>query len=166
MAITIQDQPSTTYIRPAFAPIQYLLSSTNTAESGFRIVCKIYLNPAGANTLVSTQQISTRPSSTQSVLSIQDIVKSFVESQYSLLDGDTVDVATTALNYFRVVFQEYYDNALQGSTVTSITIPVYNASPTYIEFATNKYQNYQLATSGTGTRLLSSFDNTKERRLW
>ena len=162
MAITIQDQPSTTYIRPAFAPIEYLLSSTNTAESGFRIVCKIYLDPAGANTLVSTQQISTRPSSTQSVLSIQDIVKSFVESQYSLLDGDTVDVATTALNYFRVVFQEYYDNALQGSTVTSNTIPVYNASPTYIEFATNKYQNYQLATSGTGTRLLSSFDNTKD----
>ena len=162
MAITIQDQPSTTYIRPAFAPIEYLLSSTNTAESGFRIVCKIYLNPAGANTLVSTQQISTRPSSTQSVLSIQDIVKSFVESQYSLLNGDTVDVATTALKYFRVVFQEYYDNALQGSTVTSSTIPVYNASPTYIEFATNQYQNYQLATSGTDTRLLSSFDNTKD----
>lgn len=161
MAITIQDQPDNTYIRPSFAPIEYLLSSTNTAESGFRIVCKIYLDPAGANTLVSTQQISTRPSSTQSVLSIQDIVKSFVESQYSLLDGDTVDLITTSLNYFRVVFQEYYDNALQGSTVTSDTIPVYNASPTYIEFANNDYQNYQLATSGTGTSLLSSFDNTK-----
>ena len=162
MAITIQDQPDNTYIRPAFAPLEYLISSTNTAESGFRIVCKIYLDPAGANTLVSTQQISTRPSSTQSVLSIQDIVKSFVKSEYSLLDGDTVDVDTTALSYFRVVFQEYYDNALQGSTVTSDTIPVYNASPTYIEFATNQYYNYQLASFITDTRLLSSFDNTKD----
>ena len=160
--ITIQDQPSTTYIQPAFAPIEYLLSSTNTAESGFRIVCKIYFNPAGANTLVSTQQISTRPSSTQSILSIQNIVKSFVKSQYSLLNGDNIDIATTALTYFRVVFQEYYDNALQGSTVTSDTIPVYNASPTYIEFATNKYYNYQLASFITDTRLLSSFDNTKD----
>ena len=162
MAINIQDQPGNTYIQPAFAPIEYLLSSTNTAKSGFRIVCKIYLDPAGANTLVSTQQISTRPSSTQSVLSIQDIVKSFVKSEYSLLNGDTVNVATTALTYFRVVFQEYYDNALQGSTVTSDIIAVYNASPTYIEFATNKYQNYQLASFVTDTRLLSSFDNTKD----
>ena len=157
MAITIQDQPSTTYIRPAFAPIEYLLSSTNTAESGFRIVCKIY----NGTTLISTQQINTRPSSTQSVLSIQDVVKSFVSSNYSLLTGDTVDVKTTYFNYFKVVFQEYYDNALQGSTVTSNLVLVYNASPTYIEFATNQYQNYQLATSVTGTRLLSSFDNTK-----
>lgn len=160
MAITIQDQPSTTYIRPAFAPIEYLLTSTNTAQSGFRIVCKIYLDPAGANTLISTQQISTRPSTTQSVLSIQDVVKSYVSSTYSLLDGDTVDVATTSLNYFNVTFQEYYDNALQGSVVTSNTIASYNASPTYIEFANNDWQNYQLATSAVETNLLSGFDNT------
>jgi hypothetical protein len=51
MAITIQDQPTTTYIRPAFAPIEYLVSSDNTAQSGFKIVCKVYLNPTGANTL-------------------------------------------------------------------------------------------------------------------
>jgi|GEM_PF-6691200 len=159
MAITIQDQPSTTYIRPAFAPIEYLISSTNTAQTGFKIVCKIYLNPAAANTLISTQSISVRPSSTQAILSIQDIVKSFVSSNYTLLDGDTVDVTTTALSYFRVVFQEYYNGALQGSTYTSSTIPAYNSSPTYLQFASNKFQDYQIATSALEKNLLSGFSN-------
>ena len=83
MAITIQDQPTTTYVLPAFAPIEYLLSSTNTAQAGFKIVCEVYLNPTGANTLISTQQISVRPLTTQAILSIQDVVKSFVSIEYN-----------------------------------------------------------------------------------
>lgn len=156
MAITIQDQPDNSYVYPAYAPIEYLVSSDNTSQSGFKIICKVYY---GA-TLISTQQINIRPSSTQAILSIQDVVKSFVSSQYSLLDGDNVDVTTTALKYFSVTFQEYYDNALQGSAVTSDTIASYNASPTYIEFANNVWQNYQLATSEEYANLLSGFDNT------
>jgi hypothetical protein len=122
MAITIQDQPTTTYIRPAFAPIEYLVSSDNTAQSGFKIVCKVYLNPSGANTLISTQQISVRPSTTQAILSIQDVVKSFVPISYSVPEGDTVGLITDTLNDFKVTFQEYYDSALQGSVVASNVI--------------------------------------------
>jgi hypothetical protein len=120
MAITIQDQPTTTYIRPAFAPIEYLLSSSNSTESGFKIVCKVYLNPSGANTLISTQQISVRPLTTQAILSIQDVVKSFVPISYSVTGGDTVGLINETLNEFKVTFQEYYNGALQGSVVVPL----------------------------------------------
>lgn len=160
MAITIQDQPTTTYIRPAFAPIEYLLSSTNSSENGFKIVCKVYLNPSGANTLISTQQISVRPSTTQAILSIQDVVKSFVPIEYSIPNGDTIGLISDTLNQFKVTFQEYYDSALQGSVVASNIISSYAASPKYIQFAANEWQDYQLATSAIEKNLLSNFSNT------
>ena len=160
MAITIQDQPSTTYIRPAYAPIEYLVTSTSTAQTGFKIVCKVYLNPSGANTLISTQQINVRPSTTQAILSIQDVVKSFVPITYSVPNGSTIGLITNALNQFRVTFQEYYNGALQGSVVTSNTISSLAASPKYIQFASNEWQDYQLATSAIEKNLLSNFSNT------
>ena len=160
MAITIQDQPTTTYISPAFAPIEYLLSSSNSTESGFKIVCKVYLNPSGANTLISTQQISVRPLTTQAILSIQDVVKSFVPISYSVTGGDTVGLINETLNEFKVTFQEYYNGALQGSVVVSNIISAYAASPKYIQFASNEWQDYQLATSYIERNLLSNFSNT------
>jgi hypothetical protein len=76
MAITIQDQPSTTYVRPAFAPIEYLLKTDTdlTIVGGFKIICKVYFDPTGANTLISTQQISIKPLTTQAIFSVQDVV--------------------------------------------------------------------------------------------
>ena len=160
MAITIQDQPANDYIRPAFAPIEYLVSSDNTAQSGFKIVCKVYLNPTGANTLISTQQINVRPSSTQAILSIQDVVKSFVPIEYNALENsDTTELVNIPLNDFNVTFQEYYSGALQGSIVTSNTIKAYSSSPKYIQFASNEWQDYQITTA-SDKNFLSGFDNT------
>ena len=159
MAITIQDQPSTAYIRPAFAPIEYLLSSTNTAQTGFKIVCKVYLDPSGANTLISTQQISPRPSSTQAILSIQNVVKSYVPITYSIPEGDTVNLIQNPLSDFNVTFQEYYNGALIGSIVTSTTIAASASSPRYVQFASNEWQDYQVATSDIDKSFLSGFSN-------
>jgi hypothetical protein len=159
MAITIQDQPSTTYIRPAFAPIEYLLTSTNTAQTGFKIICKIYVDPAGANTLISTQQLNIRPLTAQAVFSIQDVVKSYVPITYSIPEGDTVDLIQNPLSDFNVTFQEYYLGALQGSVVTSSTIAAYAASPKYIQFASNEWQGYQVATGAIDKNFLSGFSN-------
>lgn len=159
MAITIQDQPDIAYVYPAYAPIEYLLSSTNTAQSGFKIICKVYYGAAGQ--LVSTQQINIRPSSTQAILSIQDVVKSFVSSQYSLLDGDSVGIQNSELSGFNVTFQEYYGGALQGVEVISNFVYVSNASPTYIQFASNDWQEYQLSNAEQQKLLLSNFDNNK-----
>tara|TARA_R110000737_G_scaffold34963_2_gene53741 strand:- start:507 stop:1739 length:1233 start_codon:yes stop_codon:yes gene_type:complete len=156
MAITIQDQPDIAYVYPAYSPIEYLVSSTNTAQTGFKIICKVYYEAL----LVSTQQINIRPSTTQAILSIQDVVKSFVTSQYSLLNGDSVNVQETTINAFSVVFQEYYNGALQGSTETSSSVSVYNASPTYIQFASNEWQDYQVADNILAEdKFLSGFDN-------
>ena len=158
MAITIQDQPDIAYVYPAYAPIEYLVSSTNTAESGFKIICKVYYGAMAQ--LVSTQQINIRPSSTQAILSIQDVVKSFVTSQYSLLENN--DFLVLRLNEgFNVTFQEYYDGELQGVEVPSNFVYVYNASPTYIQFASNEWQNYQIASGSEQKLLLSNFNNNK-----
>ena len=134
MAITIQDQP-TTIPQPSFAPIQYLASSSNSAESGFKVIASIYLDPAGANTKVSTLQLNTIPASTQVITDIQNIVQSFVSSSYSILVGDTTGVAQSALESFKIAFQEYYGGALQGSAVDSNVLSSWNASPKYIEYA-------------------------------
>ena len=161
MAITIQDQPTTTYIRPAFAPIEYLLTSTNTAQTGFKIICKIYVDPAGANTLISTQQLNIRPLTTQAVFSIQDVVKSYVPATYSIPEGDTVDLIQNPLSGFKVTFQEYYSSALQGSAVTANTFYAYYSSPKYIQFASDQWKDYQIDSIGIGNNLLSGFDNYK-----
>ena len=159
MAITIQDQPTDTYIHPAFAPIEYLVSSDNTAQSGFKIVCKVYLNPTGANTLISTQQINVRPSSTQAILSIQDIVKSFAPV-FDYIGNQTTDLKISNFNDFKISFQEYYSGALQGSIVLSDVIKCYAASPKYIQFASNEWQEYQMSAADVERNFLSGFDNT------
>tara|TARA_R110001632_G_scaffold70241_2_gene163716 strand:+ start:8262 stop:9509 length:1248 start_codon:yes stop_codon:yes gene_type:complete len=159
MAITIQHQPDNSYVYPAYAPIEYLLSSDNTAESGFKIICKVFYEPTSL--LVSTQQINIRPSSTQAILSIQDVVKSFLTSQYSLLDGDSVGIQNYSLTAFNVTFQEYYDGALQGQVEISDSLYANNASPKYIQFASNHWQEYQLSNTQQQKLLLSNFNNNK-----
>ena len=159
MAITIQDQPDNSYVYPAYAPIEYLLSSDNTAQSGFKIICKVYYGAIAQ--LVSTQQINIRPSTTQAILSIQDVVKSFVTSQYSLLAGDSVGIQNSAFSAFNVTFQEYYDGQLQGQLEVSDSLYVTNASPTYIQFASNDWQEYQIANGSVQKLLLSNFNNNK-----
>lgn len=161
MAITIQDQPSTTYVRPAFAPIEYLLKTDTdlTIVGGFKIICKVYFDPTGANTLISTQQISIKPLTTQAIFSVQDVVKSYVPITYSIPGGDTVDLIENPLSDFKVTFQEYYNSSLQGSAVASNVIAAYAASPKYIQFASNEWQDYQVATSAIDKNFLSGFSN-------
>jgi len=159
MAITIEDQPTATLIRPAFAPIDFLLSSGNTAEAGFKIVCKVYLSPAGANTLISTQQVYTIPAKTQAVFKVQDVIKSYVTSVYSVIDGDTVDLIETTLPNFAVTFQEFYDGALKGSVVTSNTFSAWYSSPTYVEFAANDWHEWQVSTGDVRKEFLNNYGN-------
>jgi hypothetical protein len=161
MAITIQDQPSTTYVRPAFAPIEYLLKTDTdlTIVGGFKIICKVYFDPTGANTLISTQQISIKPLTIQAIFSVQDVVKSYVPITYSIPGGDTVDLIENPLSDFKVTFQEYYNSSLQGSAVASNVIAAYAASPKYIQFASNEWQDYQVATSAIDKNFLSGFSN-------
>lgn len=163
MAITILDQPTANSLRPAFAPIEYLTSSTSTGQSGFKLICSIRFN-AG---VVANINIETIPSTTQQLLTAQNVIKSYVSSLYSVLDGDTINMQTISLPSFFVDFREYYNGLLQGTTVSSSSIRAYYSSPKYVEFASGTYLKYQLNNLMTGFDpsligyLLSSFDNYK-----
>ena len=159
MALTIEDQPTAALVRPAFAPIELLLSSSNSTETGFKIVCKVYLDPTSANTLISTQQIYLIPATTQAVFSVQDVVKSYVTDSYSVINGDTVDVIDTSLSDFKVTFQEFYNGALQGSVVTSTTFNSWYASPTYVEFAANDWHDWQMKAGDIDKSFLNAYGN-------
>jgi len=169
MALTIQDQPTTNIPEPSFAPIEYLVSSTNTTQSGFKVIASLFTDPSGDNTKIATLQLNTIPSATQVVTDIQNIIQSFVTSDYSILTGDTVDVSQSDLTDFKIAFQEYYSGALQGSAVSGNTFTSWNASPKYIEWAdlsggTKKYFDYSVedASSETDKEFLNGFNQEAE----
>lgn len=169
MALTIQDQPTTNIPEPSFAPIEYLVSSTNTTESGFKVVASLFTDPSGDNTKIATLQLNTIPSATQVVTDIQNIIQSFVSSDYSVLIGDTVDISQSSLKDFKIAFQEYYSGALQGSAVSGNTFDSWNSSPKYIEWAdlsggTKGYQNWSIEDDSdeTDKEFLNGFEQQAE----
>jgi hypothetical protein len=169
MALTIQDQPTTNIPEPSFAPIEYLVSSTNTTESGFKVIASLFTDPTGDNTKIATLQLNTIPTATQVVTDIQNIIQSFVTSDYSVLTGDTTDILQSALKDFKIAFQEYYSGALQGSAVSGNTFDSWNSSPKYIEWAdlsggTKDYQNWSIedASAETDKEFLNGFEQEAE----
>ena len=169
MALTIQDQPITNLPEPSFAPIEYLVSSTNTTESGFKVVASLFTDPSGDNTKIATLQLNTIPTATQVVTDIQNIIQSFVSSDYSVLTGDTVDISQSSLKDFKIAFQEYYSGALQGSAVSGNTFESWNSSPKYIEWAhlsddTKGYENWSVEDTfaETDKEFLNGFEQQAE----
>ena len=169
MALTIQDQPTTNIPEPSFAPIEYLVNSDNTTQSGFKVIASLFTDPTGDNTKIATLQLNTIPSATQVVTDIQNIIQSFVSSDYSILTGDTVDISQSALKEFKIAFQEYYSGALQGSAVSGNTFDSWNSSPKYIEWAdlsggTKDYQNWSIedASAETDKEFLNGFEQDAE----
>lgn len=159
MAITIQDQPTAELVRPAFAPIQMLLTSDNYTEDGFKIICKVYFDPNGVDTLISTQQLFTRPNTSQAIFSLHDVIKSYVPSTYSVIDGNTTDLVNNPLSSFRVTFEEFYDGALKGGSAISNLFSSWYASPSYVEFAANDWHNWQVGTDDTDKQFLNAYSN-------
>ncbi len=169
MALTIQDQPTTAIPEPSFAPIEYLVSSTSSTQSGFKVIASLFTDPTGTNTKIATLQLNTIPSATQVVTDIQNIIQSFVTSDYSVLAGDTTDISQSALKDFKIAFQEYYSGALQGSAVSGNTFDSWNSSPKYIEWAdlsggTKDYQNWSIedASAETNKEFLNGFEQQAE----
>ena len=169
MSLTIQDQPTTNIPEPSFAPIEYLVSSTETAQSGFKVIASLFTDPSGDNTKIATLQLNTIPSATQVVTDIQNIIQSFVTSDYSVLAGDTTNISQSALKDFKIAFQEYYSGALQGSAVSGNTFNSWNSSPKYIEWAdlsgaTKDYYDWSIedASAETDKEFLNGFEQDAE----
>lgn len=169
MALTIQDQPTTNIPEPSFAPIEYLVNSTSSTQSGFKVIASLFTDPNGTNTKIATLQLNTIPSATQVVTDIQNIIQSFVTSDYSVLAGDTTNISQSALKDFKIAFQEYYSGALQGSAVSGNTFDSWNSSPKYIEWAdlsggTKDYYNWSIedASAETNKEFLNGFEQQAE----
>lgn len=169
MALTIQDQPTTNIPEPSFAPIEYLVNSTSSTQSGFKVIASLFTDPNGTNTKIATLQLNTIPSATQVVTDIQNIIQSFVTSDYSVLAGDTTNISQSALKDFKIAFQEYYSGALQGSAVSGNTFDSWNSSPKYIEWAdlsggTKDYQNWSIedASAETNKEFINGFEQEAE----
>src|SRR5210317_2092719 len=170
MALTIQQQPpqnfnSKTFFLPSFAPIEYLVSSTNTAQAGFKVIVSVHYDTDGADTKIATLQLNTIPSATQVVTDIQNIVQSFVSSQYTILEGDTVDLSFSDYKNFRVAFQEYNASGLQGSPSSGATFYAWDAAPKYKEFATDDWKNWSINEISAGVvtgDFLSSFEQNNQ----
>lgn len=167
MAVTVAYNESLTFVIPAFAPIDFALASASgdVSKADYKIVCKVYYEPLGVNTLISTQQVHVIPPTNKSLFSCQDVVKSYISSTYSILAGNTTGLSTSVLPSFRVTFQEFYDGALKGSVVNSVIFKVWYASPSWRQFATNEWRLYNAANylfSEPLFYLLSGFKNTIE----
>lgn len=161
MALTVQSQPTTNQPQPSFAPIEYLVTSTQTAQTGFKVIASLHLQ-TGGNAKIATLQLNTIPSATQVVTDIQNIIQSYVDSEYSVLEGDTVGVSTISFSDFRIAFQEYYSGALQGSAVSGNVFNSWDSSPKYKEWATSEYTDWSINDLSTEANFLNGFRQDSE----
>lgn len=170
MALTIQDQPASQVFYPVGNPIEYLISSTNSATSNFKVDIKVYYDPAGANTLIYTGKYDIIPSTTQILFDAHKVLKSRVAENITNLRTSATGIKTESLKSFtaRVVAQEYFGAvpALTGSTSTSNTIRVWNGALKYRGWQRGDTAKYRIdSTSAVDTltqKLLTGFENRAE----
>lgn len=162
MALTINEQPAGEYIQPGWNKLQYLVNSTNTTQSGFKVVCKVYINPAGDNTLVQTFNLEKVPSTTKVFVGVQDVIQSYINDNYSILNGSSTGFQSQTLLSVKLEFQEYYDDSVQGSTLDSDTIFISRSSFSRKQWIDSLYENWQIqsdATDDNYSMFLNGFSN-------
>lgn len=175
MAITIETQPSTDYLYPAYNPIQYLVDSNKTSEDNFKVYAYVYRDPSSDNELIATRRMPIRPGTTNVYFdaskAIQDYLADSLSSAY--LANDYIGAESGMWDEFRVVFREYYGNPpllyMSGSGQTN-TIVAYNGSVKYTEWldpnlsSATSYPNWKVVYdyntgNSTGNPFLTSWDN-------
>lgn len=175
MAITIESQPDSDYLHPAYSPIQYLLDSGNTGEDNFKIYAYIYRDPSGDNELIATRRMPIRPGTTNVYIDASKAIQDYLEDSLSsaYLQTDFIGAETGMWDTFRIDFREYYGNPpilyMSGSGQSN-TLTVYNGAPKYVEWldpnlsdstSTPNWKvlvDYDVANS-TGNPFLTTFDN-------
>jgi len=159
MAITIQSQPNEDYKQPAWNDLNFVVSSTNTAQSGFKIVALVKVN----GTTVQTLNLYTYPGTTRSYCNVSKIVQNYITDVYQgVLPSPTIAGSQT-LAYVQVTFQEFYSGILQGTAVSSDIIDVWRASFSLGDFVDAKQEQFQMDSAKvTGSGLfyfLTPFSN-------
>ena len=158
MAITINQEPDFLFVRPGWNKIQYLLNSSQSTQSGFKIVCKVYLE----TDVVQVLNLEKIPESTKIYVAAQDIIQTYINDTYSILNGDSVGFQEQGLSRFKLSFQEYYNGALQGSVVDSDDIYVNRSAYSRSEWIKGEFAQWQIATDATDNsfgKFLNGFNN-------
>jgi hypothetical protein len=145
MAITIEDNPKN--YSPVYNKMEYLLSSTKTAETNFSYLVDVYINGSGTKTWRG--RIPKRPSDDYCLVDIHRVLEATLTSDV----GDTTSVAGTveapnsALSYV-VKFGEEYDVAGVLTQYPDLTVDstryAINASVEKQEFIDWDITDYEL----------------------
>jgi hypothetical protein len=161
MALTIQSAPPSK--SPAWNSLNYVVSSTNTAQIGYKVVCKVYTS---GPTLVQTLNLFTYPGTTRVYVNVSRIIQNYISLTNVGVDDTPEKYGPQGLLLVYCTFQEYYNGALQGSIITSSNTYCWKAAfPPYFE-KNELWEEYMViagASSLNGSqRFLTGFDNTIE----
>ena len=129
MALTLDVEPTLQFTSVG-NPIEYLISSTNTAQPNFKFDVRVYYDPAGTNTLLAALKYDVLPNTTKALVDISRIVQSQIVEDITNLRTSATGIKneTTRLKYVKVTFQEYYGTipVTAGGVTSSSNLPIVN----------------------------------------
>jgi hypothetical protein len=156
MAITIDDTPED--YAPVYNKMEYLLSSTNTAQPSFSFVADIYINGSGTKAARLFPQL--RPSDSKGVVDIHRVLEATLTSDLGDITSilGTNDTSNTLLNYV-VKFGEQYGGTIYPDLTVDSTRYAINASLDKRDWINWDFTNdYDLR--GTGSKFLTNSPST------
>jgi hypothetical protein len=127
MAITINATPKD--FAPVYNKMEYLISSTNSAEPNFAYLVDIYINGSGTKTV--RLRIPVRPSDSKGKVDIHRVLESALTSDVGnpIADAGTYDAANSSLSYIVKFGEEYGTTVTQYPDLTvDISRKAFNAS--------------------------------------
>jgi hypothetical protein len=127
MAINILANPKD--FAPVYNKMEYLISSTNSAEPNFAYLVDIYINGSGTKTV--RLRIPVRPSDSKGKVDIHRVLESALTSDVGnpIADAGTYDAANSSLSYIVKFGEEYGTTVTQYPDLTvDISRKAFNAS--------------------------------------
>ena len=159
MAITIEQQPSSTLYVPVNNPIEYLVSSTNTSEPNFKLSCKVIVG----STEIKELMYDVIPSTAYVIAEVQKLLHSGYANLDSVLLAQTTGaVSLSPMNEnapnTNLVFQEFYSSSVtaeptyQGTQASGTNIYVWNSAFKYREWVANDWHDYTIIQDGVNEK--------------
>jgi len=163
MALTINQQPSAFKIQPAQNSIEYLVDSTQTAQTNFKLNCKVVYDGSVIATIKKPVEYGT----TKCIIDIGDIVrnKNYEAYPYFLTSGTASTI--TQLKEWNCVFQEYYGTtpALTGTAASGTAFSTFQGDFRYKEWASNDWRDY-IFLAGQNKKFLTNYENYLTRNIF
>lgn len=154
MAITIEQEPS--LFSPANNPLDFVFSSTQSAQDNFSIIVELFV----AGGLHSTHQIFIEQDGLAR-FNASEILNSIVYSDLLPTGSIIVDYETSYINYYVKGYDKYGTPPTnQGGSATSTTLYAFNSALRHKDFLNFNYVDYDL-TVVNGHKFLTSFPRTE-----